>query len=72
MGQGKLIIHPPGTPLPPNHPFAQPRIIFGVKRPGSMEVNSTEPDQTKDTSAAGTSDPAIDASTSLSHQEPKV
>ena len=44
-GQGKLIIHPPGTPLPPNHPFATPRIIFGVKPPTDWKQNSTEQKQ---------------------------
>ena len=28
---GKLTIHPPGTPLKPDHPFATPQILFVPK-----------------------------------------
>jgi hypothetical protein len=41
--EGKLTIHPPGTPLPADHPFAQPVIIFGAKRPPPL-VPTRPPD----------------------------
>jgi hypothetical protein len=33
----KVTIHPPGTPLPPDHSFATPQIIFNQKRPERMQ-----------------------------------
>lgn len=42
--KGKLTIHPPGTPLPPDYPFAQPVIIFGVNCPEQPLVPKREPD----------------------------
>lgn len=44
QAKGKLTIHPQGTPLPPDHPFAQPVIIFGAKRPAQRFVPKREPD----------------------------
>jgi hypothetical protein len=37
-----VIHNPRGTPLPPDHPFATPQIVFGPRLPNSLPKNSTE------------------------------
>ncbi len=32
---GKITFYPPGTPLPEDHPFKNPQIIFGMRPPES-------------------------------------
>jgi hypothetical protein len=38
-------INPPGTPLPPDHPFATPQILFGGK-PKTSSPKSSPPEET--------------------------
>ena len=36
-----------GQPLPPTHPFATPRVIFGVKPPPGWKPKQTGPEAPK-------------------------
>lgn len=43
-----VIIHPPETPFPPGHPFATPRIFFGVKPPPNWPRKSDQQEEIQD------------------------
>lgn len=49
-----VVHHPPGTPFPPNHPFATPTIIFGIKRPEPHRQENNQPPPTEPPSASQT------------------
>lgn len=36
----RLIFHPPGRKLPPDHPFATPTIILGIERSASSQPDT--------------------------------
>jgi hypothetical protein len=67
MGKGKLTIHPPGTPLEPDHPFATPQILFVPRcSPPSSTPNAAS---THQPSQAAESGPDSDAATIKSWAE---
>lgn len=44
-----VTVHPPGRPLPPGHPFAATRILFGVKKPQAHQTLEPQRDEKSST-----------------------
>jgi hypothetical protein len=51
-----LKIHPPGTPLPDDHPFSRPVILFGGK-PKTSSQKSSPPEESNPSGSAPSEEP---------------